>query len=140
MVTKTEARNYLSQVGTAQIKSVRLSTDLVELKTTSKKLIASYQLKAGQTSKKIDTSDLLENIELKQEQLQEAMQIWLKKRQEISNFINSLPVSENVCSVLFMHYVSLKPFKIIAKELNYSYGHVIKNLHQEGLEIAALHL
>ncbi len=90
MVTKTEARNFLEQVGAARRKSLRLSIDLAELKTTSKKLVATYQIQFGSTGKKYDTSDIIEKIEHKQEELKDAMNIWLEKRQKIAEFINSL--------------------------------------------------
>lgn len=128
------AKNYLDSVRIAKKDAVDKAYRIDEIKTTSKKLIASYELATGGSGKKSDMSGYLALIEEAVEAQTVAMQIYIKKQKEIQDCIDKLNVNMNVRHVLSMRYISFQKWSSIAKAMdNCSIRHIYR-LHNEGLE------
>lgn len=128
------AKKYLDSVREAKLNAVDIAYRVKELKTTSKKLIAVYQMESvGGTNKKMDISDYVAKIEEEVAKQLKAMQIYSKKEQEIRECIEALEVEDKVKRVLSMRYLSFLKWSDIAEICKYSLAHVYR-LHLKGLE------
>lgn len=128
------AKKYLDSVREAKLNAVDIAYRVKELKTTSKKLIAVYQMESvGDTNKKMDISDYVAKIEEEVAKQLKAMQIYSKKEQEIRECIESLEVEDKVKRVLSMRYLSFLKWSDIANACRYSLKHVYR-LHSLGLD------
>lgn len=128
------AKKYLDSVREAKLNAVDIAYRVKELKTTSKKLIAVYQMESvGGTNKKMDISDYVAKIEEEVAKQLKAMQIYSKKEQEIRECIENLNVEDKIKRILSMRYLSFQKWKDIAKIYNYSINHVYR-LHIQGLK------
>lgn len=128
------AKKYLDSVREAKLNAVDIAYRVKELKTTSKKLIAVYQMESvGGTNKKMDISDYVAKIEEEVAKQLKAMQIYSKKEQEIRECIEALEVEDKVKRVLSMRYLSFLKWVDIANVCNCSIRYVYK-LHILGLE------
>lgn len=128
------AKKYLDSVREAKLNAVDIAYRVKELKTTSKKLIAVYQMESvGGTNKKMDISDYVAKIEEEVAKQLKAMQIYSKKEQEIRECIEALDVEDKVKRVLSMRYLSFLKWVDIANVCNCSIRYVYK-LHILGLE------
>lgn len=127
------AKKYLDSVREAKLNAVDIAYRVKELKTTSKKLIAVYQMESvGGTNKKMDISDYVAKIEEEVAKQLKAMQIYSKKEQEIRECIEALDVEDKVKRVLSMRYLSFLKWSDIAIVCNCSIRYVYK-LHTLGL-------
>lgn len=127
------AKKYLDSVREAKLNAVDIAYRVKELKTTSKKLIAVYQMESvGGTNKKMDISDYVAKIEEEVAKQLKAMQIYSKKEQEIRECIETLEVEDKVKRVLSMRYLSFLKWSDIAIVCNCSIRYVYK-LHTLGL-------
>lgn len=127
------AKKYLDSVREAKLNAVDIAYRVKELKTTSKKLIAVYQMESvGGTNKKMDISDYVAKIEEEVAKQLKAMQIYSKKEQEIRECIEALEVEDKVKRVLSMRYLSFLKWSDIAIVCNCSIRYVYK-LHTLGL-------
>lgn len=128
------AKKYLDSVREAKLNAVDIAYRVKELKTTSKKLIAVYQMESvGGTNKKMDISDYVAKIEEEVAKQLKAMQIYSKKEQEIRECIEALEVEDKVKRILSMRYLSFLKWSDIANVCNCSIRYVYK-LHILGLE------
>ena len=128
------AKKYLDSVREAKLNAVDIAYRVKELKTTSKTLIAVYQMESvGGTNKKMDISDYVAKIEEEVAKQLKAMQIYSKKEQEIRECIEALDVEDKVKRVLSMRYLSFLKWVDIANVCNCSIRYVYK-LHILGLE------
>lgn len=128
------AKKYLDSVREAKLNAVDIAYRVKELKTTSKKLIAVYQMESvGGTNKKMDISDYVAKIEVEVAKQLKAMQIYSKKEQEIRECIEALEVEDKVKRVLSMRYLSFLKWSNIAIMCNCSIRYVYK-LHTLGLK------
>lgn len=139
MTTIDEAKRYLLQVSELRDEAIVQAYKLAEQKKTSKRLIASYELSFGGSSKKYDISDEIAKIEEKEQSLQIAREKWLAKRQEIENYINNLLVSSKIKQVLSLKYICGDRWKEISNKLYYSERQVLR-LHMIGLKKVAENL
>lgn len=127
------AKKYLDSVREAKLNAVDIAYRVKELKTTSKKLIAVYQMESvGGTNKKMDISDYVAKIEEEVAKQLKAMQIYSEKEQEIRECIEALEVEDKVKRVLSMRYLSFLKWSDIAIVCNCSIRYVYK-LHTLGL-------
>ena len=127
------AKKYLDSVREAKLNAVDIAYRVKELKTTSKKLIAVYQMESvGGSNKKMDISDYVAKIDEEVAKQLKAMQIYAKKEQEVKECIDNLEVKDKVKRVLSMRYLSFLKWADIASTCNYSLNHVYR-LHVIGL-------
>lgn len=128
------AKRYLDSVREAKLNAIAIACRVKELKTTSKKLIAVYQMESvGGSNKKMDISDYVAKIDEEVAKQLKAMQIYSKKEQEIKDYIENLVVENKVKRVLSMRYLSFLKWSDIASVCNCSIRYVYK-LHILGLE------
>lgn len=139
MATIEQARKFLNQAKEARNNAIVLSYKLAEMKQTSKKVIASYELAFGGTGKKYDISEDIARIEEKAEQMRLEKDLWLRKSQEIEAFLNAISIDDKIKRVLSLEYLSFINQKKIAQELCYSERHV-RRLHLLGLKKVAENL
>ena len=76
-------------------------------------------------------NDIVELADIDRE-LEGAINRYVNLRLKIISQIEQLP--EPYCSVLYSHYVDLKPFNIVAETLGYSYVHTCR-LHGRALQL-----
>jgi DNA-directed RNA polymerase specialized sigma subunit len=127
------AKKYLDSVREAKLNAIAIAYRVKELKTTSKKLIAVYQMESvGGNNKKMDISDYIVRIDEEVNKQLKAMQIYAKKEQEVKECIDNLEVEDKVKRVLSMRYLSFLKWADIASTCNYSLNHVYR-LHVLGL-------
>lgn len=127
------AKRYLDSVREAKLNAIAIACRVKELKTTSKKLIAVYQMESvGSSNKKMDISDYIVRIDEEVSKQLKAMQIYAKKEQEVKEFIDNLEIEDKVKRVLSMRYLSFLKWADIASTCNYSLNHVYR-LHVIGL-------
>lgn len=127
------AKKYLDSVREAKLNAIAIAYRVKELKTTSKKLIAVYQMESvGGSNKKMDISDYVAKIDGEVAKQLKAMQIYAKKEQEIKECIDNLEIENKVKRVLSMRYLSFLKWADIASTCNYSLNHVYR-LHVIGL-------
>ena len=127
------AKKYLDSVREAKLNAIAIACRVKELKTTSKKLIAVYQMESvGGNNKKMDISDYIVRIDEEVSKQLKAMQIYAKKEQEVKECIDNLEVEDKVKRVLSMRYLSFLKWADIASTCNYSLNHVYR-LHVLGL-------
>lgn len=127
------AKRYLDSVREAKLNAIAIAYRVKELKTTSKKLIAVYQMESvGVNNKKMDISDYIVRIDEEVNKQLKAMQIYAKKEQEVKECIDNLEVEDKVKRVLSMRYLSFLKWADIASTCNYSLNHVYR-LHVLGL-------
>ena len=127
------AKKYLDSVREAKLNAIAIAYRVKELKTTSKKLIAVYQMESvGGNNKKMDISDYIVRIDEEVSKQLKAMQIYAKKEQEVKECIDNLEVEDKVKRVLSMRYLSFLKWADIASTCNYSLNHVYR-LHVLGL-------
>lgn len=126
MVTTDEAEKYLNQVYETRNNALTVAYQLAEMKQTSRKLIASYELMFGGTNNKYDMSKDIVRIEAKEKELQIKKEIWIEKAKEIEDCINNLPVDINVKRVLSLRYLSFQKWNKIKEEMCYSERHVMR--------------
>lgn len=127
------AKKYLDSVREAKLNAIAIAYRVKELKTTSKKLIAVYQMESvGGNNKKMDISDYIVRIDEEVNKQLKAMQIYAKKEQEAKECIDNLEVEDKVKRVLSMRYLSFLKWADIASTCNYSLNHVYR-LHVLGL-------
>lgn len=128
------AKRYLDSVREAKLNAIAIACRVKELKTTSKKLIAVYQMESvGGNNKKMDISDYIVRIDEEVSKQLKAMQIYAKKEQEVKECIDNLEVEDKVKRVLSMRYLSFLKWADIANACRYSLKHVYR-LHSLGLE------
>lgn len=127
------AKRYLDSVREAKLNAIAIACRVKELKITSKKLIAVYQMESvGGSNKKRDISDYVAKIDEEVAKQLKAMQIYAKKEQEIKECIDNLEVEDKVKSILSMRYLSFLKWADIADICNCSIRYVYK-LHTLGL-------
>lgn len=127
------AKRYLDSVREAKLNAIAIACRVKELKTTSKKLIAVYQMESvGSSNKKMDISDYIVRIDEEVSKQLKAMQIYAKKEQEVKECIDNLEIEDKVKRVLSMRYLSFLKWADIANTCNYSLNHVYR-LHVLGL-------
>lgn len=127
------AKRYLDSVREAKLNAIAIACRVKELKTTSKKLIAVYQMESvGSSNKKMDISDYIVKIDEEVSKQLKAMQIYAKKEQEVKECIDNLEIEDKVKRVLSMRYLSFLKWADIASTCNYSLNHVYR-LHVIGL-------
>ncbi len=127
------AKRYLDSVREAKLNAIAIACRVKELKTTSKKLIAVYQMESiGSSNKKMDISDYIVRIDEEVSKQLKAMQIYAKKEQEVKECIDNLEIEDKVKRVLSMRYLSFLKWADIASTCNYSLNHVYR-LHVIGL-------
>lgn len=127
------AKRYLDSVREAKLNAVDIALRVKELKTTSKKLIAVYQMEyVGGSNKKMDISDYVAKIDEEVAKQLKAMQIYSKKEKEIRECIENLNVEDKIKRVLSMRYLSFLEWCDIANICNYSLNHIYR-LHRLGL-------
>lgn len=127
------AKKYLDSVREAKLNAIAIAYRVKELKTTSKKLIAVYQMESvGGSNKKMDISDYVAKIDEEVSKQLKAMQIYAKKEQEVKECIDNLEVEDKVKRVLSMRYLSFLKWADIANVCNCSIRYVYK-LHILGL-------
>lgn len=127
------AKRYLDSVREAKLNAIAIACRVKELKTTSKKLIAVYQMESvGSSNKKMDISDYIVRIDEEVNKQLKAMQIYAKKEQEVKECIDNLEIEDKVKRVLSMRYLSFLKWADIASTCNYSLNHVYR-LHVIGL-------
>lgn len=127
------AKRYLDSVREAKLNAIAIAYRVKELKTTSKKLIAVYQMESvGSSNKKMDISDYIVRIDEEVSKQLKAMQIYAKKEQEVKECIDNLEIEDKVKRVLSMRYLSFLKWADIASTCNYSLNHVYR-LHVIGL-------
>lgn len=127
------AKKYLDSVREAKLNAIAIACRVKELKTTSKKLIAVYQMESvGSSNKKMDISDYIVRIDEEVSKQLKAMQIYAKKEQEVKECIDNLEIEDKVKRVLSMRYLSFLKWADIANTCNYSLNHVYR-LHVLGL-------
>lgn len=127
------AKKYLDSVREAKLNAIAIACRVKELKTTSKKLIAVYQMESvGSSNKKMDISDYIVRIDEEVSKQLKAMQIYAKKEQEVKECIDNLEIEDKVKRVLSMRYLSFLKWADIASTCNYSLNHVYR-LHVIGL-------
>ena len=127
------AKRYLDSVREAKLNAIAIACRVKELKTTSKKLIAVYQMESvGGSNKKMDISDYIVRIDEEVNKQLKAMQIYAKKEQEVKECIDNLEIEDKVKRVLSMRYLSFLKWADIASTCNYSLNHVYR-LHVIGL-------
>lgn len=127
------AKRYLDSVREAKLNAIAIACRVKELKTTSKKLIAVYQMESvGSSNKKMDISDYIVRIDEEVSKQLKAMQIYAKKEQEVKECIDNLEIENKVKRVLSMRYLSFLKWADIASTCNYSLNHVYR-LHVIGL-------
>ena len=127
------AKRYLDSVREAKLNAIAIACRVKELKTTSKKLIAVYQMESvGSSNKKMDISDYIVRIDEEVSKQLKAMQIYAKKEQEVKECIDNLEIEDKVKRVLSMRYLSFLKWADIANTCNYSLNHVYR-LHVIGL-------
>ena len=127
------AKRYLDSVREAKLNAIAIACRVKELKTTSKKLIAVYQMESvGSSNKKMDISDYIVRIDEEVSKQLKAMQIYAKKEQEVKECIDNLEIEDKVKRVLSMRYLSFIKWADIASTCNYSLNHVYR-LHVIGL-------
>lgn len=127
------AKRYLDSVREAKLNAIAIACRVKELKTTSKKLIAVYQMESiGSSNKKMDISDYIVRIDKEVSKQLKAMQIYAKKEQEVKECIDNLEIEDKVKRVLSMRYLSFLKWADIASTCNYSLNHVYR-LHVIGL-------
>ena len=132
------AKRYLDSVREAKLNAIAIAYRVKELKTTSKKLIAVYQMESvGGNNKKMDISDYIVRIDEEVNKQLKAMQIYAKKEQEVKECIDNLEVEDKVKRVLSMRYLSFLKWADIASTCNYSLNHVYR-LHVLGLNSVLL--
>lgn len=128
------AKRYLDSVREAKLNAIDIAYRVKELKTTSKKLIAVYQMESvGGSNKKMDISDYIAKIDEEVDKQLKAMQIYAKKEQDVKECIDNLEVEDKVKRVLSMRYLSFLKWADIANACRYSLKHVYR-LHSLGLE------
>lgn len=121
------AKRYLDSVREAKLNAIAIACRVKELKTTSKKLIAVYQMESvGGSNKKMDISDYVAKIDEEVAKQLKAMQIYAKKEQEIKECIDNLEVEDKVKSILSMRYLSFLKWADIADICNCSIRYVYK--------------
>nr|DAX05722.1 MAG TPA: Protein of unknown function (DUF1492) [Bacteriophage sp.] len=127
------AKKYLDSVREAKLNAIAIAYRVKELKTTSKKLIAVYQMESvGGNNKKMDISDYIVRIDEEVSKQLKAMQIYAKKEQAVKECIDNLEIEDKVKRVLSMRYLSFLKWADIASTCNYSLNHVYR-LHVIGL-------
>ena len=127
------AKKYLDSVREAKLNAIAIAYRVKELKTTSKKLIAVYQVESvGGNNKKMDISDYIVRIDEEVSKQLKAMQIYAKKEQAVKECIDNLEIEDKVKRVLSMRYLSFLKWADIASTCNYSLNHVYR-LHVIGL-------
>ena len=136
MATVKEAKEYLEQVCTAKRKCQQLAYKIAEIKTSSKKLIAVYEMTPRGSNRKCDISDQLAIIEEKQNEMMAKYRYWIDQQVKIGNFIESLNISELTRSVLILRYIKTYRWEIIANELHISSAQVFRE-NKKGIEATA---
>lgn len=136
MVTIKEAKNFLNQAYEARNTAIALAYELAEIKKTSRKLIASYQLTFGGTNQKCDISAEITRIEEKANELEKERNLWLAKVKEIETFIKELDIDVKTKRILSLRYLSFQKWSVIQTEMKYSRSHVLR-LHQIGLKFVS---
>lgn len=128
------AKRYLDSVREAKLNAIDIAYRVKELKTTSKKLIAVYQMESvGGSNKKMDISDYIAKIDEEVDKQLKAMHIYSKKEKEIRECIENLNVEDKIKRILSMRYLSFQKWKDIAEIYKYSINHVYR-LHIQGLK------
>lgn len=116
---------YLKQVEDAKNEAIKASYTLEEIKTTSKKLIAKYQLCIGSSN---DINSIVEERYEKQEKavavLLKKMVYWENKIVEIRNFIENLNITSREKTILTLKYICNKNNHEISDILGLSIRHV----------------
>lgn len=139
----SKAKQFLRQVEFARQKCIQILYKLAELKTTSKNLIANYDLNIGGGSGSVDISGQVVKIDAQQKALEKAMTRWSTKRDEVDRFILALEIPEDkeyLRTLLLLKYVALVDFTEIAYKLGFSYNYVIRKLHVKALELVEKNL
>ncbi len=135
MATVEEAEKFLNQAYEARSNAVTIAYELSEMKKTSRKLVASFELIPGGTHK-YDISNDIARIEIKTEELRQKQELWIEKTKVIEKFINNLSVDIKVKRVLSLRYLSFQKWNKIKEEMCYSERHVMR-LRSVGLEATA---
>lgn len=116
---------YLKQVEEAKNEAIKASYTLEEVKTTSKKLIAKYQLCIGSSN---NINSIVEERYERQEKavdiLLKKMLYWENKVIEIRNFIESLNITSREKTILTLKYVCNKSSHEIGDILGLSVRHI----------------
>lgn len=135
MVTIEEAQEFLNQAYEARNNAVTIAYELAEMKKTSRKLVASFELIPGGANK-YDISNAIARIEIKTEELRKKQELWVEKTKIIEDCISNLPVNIKIKRVLSLRYLSFQKWNKIKEEMCYSERHVMR-LHLLGLEATA---
>lgn len=136
MTTIEQARKFLNQAYEARNTAIALAYELAEIKKTSRKLIASYQLTFGGTNQKCDISEEIMRIEEKANELEKERNLWLAKVKEVEMFIKELDIDVKTKRILSLRYLSFQKWNVISSEMKYSERHVMR-LHLLGLKFVS---
>ena len=136
MATIEQARKFLNQAYEARNTAIALAYELAEIKKTSRKLIASYQLTFGGTNQKCDISAEIMRIEEKANELEKERNLWLAKVKEVETFIKELNIDVKTKRILSLRYLSFQKWSVIQEEMKYSRSHVMR-MHKLGLKFVS---
>lgn len=131
-----EAKEYLLQAKNANKKIYQYNLILEQLKMDYGKLTASYGDMTGHTNQKHDTSDYITMLLAQEEKINKMKAQYLEKKNEITDFIMSLDFDvedEKLRELLILKYINFKSFDEIHVIMNYSYSHLVQNMHPRAL-------
>lgn len=128
-----KAKDYLNQLAIIEIS---IHQKLKELEAFDTQIIGSidYSKEKVQTSftQEAIFTKMLEKKEFLEKKINAEIDNYIDQKHQIIQEIQNLK-NKNQIQVLLKHYVEYKPFKVIAKEMQYSYSYVIR-LHQCALK------
>lgn len=134
-------KDYLNTAYKAKTKSVEISYFICELKQTVKIILSNININGGNEPKmkkqneyEREIQKLLQEIDEKIKELDEEMNLWLKKSLEIRKFIYEVNyLSDKQKQILSLRYLSFKTWEQIAVIMDLSYQWVHK-LHERAIE------
>ena len=131
---KLTAKDYLSQYTTAGGEIEALIEELQRLRSLSEKTTMSFENdgSAPGTRKTDKLPEAVEKIMDIEEEIGKRVATLAVLRIDIYNTICRVPDGKSRV-LLLKRYIGNMPFERIATEMNYTYNHIVKNLHPEAL-------
>lgn len=129
------AKEFLSQYGEAQAEIEALTDELTRTRSLAEKITVAFGSDGG-CSGTVNTDKIPECVEKIMETEEKIHQRTLELaeiRDSVYNTISQVPDSK-LRNFLVMRYIGGESFESISCKLGYTYNHIVKNLHPQGLE------
>jgi hypothetical protein len=129
------AKEYLSQYTNAKQEIEVLTDEVQKLRSLATKITVSFESDGGASGTR--NSDKMaicvERIVDTEEQIRQRVQNLVSIRQEVYNTISKVKDSK-YRTLLLMRYISDQSFETISVNMNFTYNHIIRELHPKALE------